>query len=267
MYLWTGKVIGAFLGYAFAGPIGAVVGLVIGQYFDVARSSQVRPMGERPRQTAQQAFFQATFSVMGHIAKADGRISESEIRAARAAMGNMMLSEKMKKEAIKFFNLGKSPNFRLDDALGLLLRNCGRQRSLIKMFLEIQFQAANADGYLGPNKRKILEFLCLRLGFNINDFIYFSQRHYQQRGREQERARQRARPRPSNLDEAYQILGINKSASDADVKRAYRKQMSRNHPDKLVSKGLPEEMIKIATEKTQKIKKAYEQIKKARNIR
>lgn len=264
MLVWTGKVVGALLGYLFAGPIGAVAGLIIGQYFDIARSSHVRPMGRSTQQNAQQVFFKATFSVMGHIAKADGRVSEVEIRAARAAMRNMMLSESMKKEAIRYFTLGKSPNFRIDDAIGLLLRYCGRQRNLLRLFLEIQFQAANADGFLGPNKRKILEFLCLRLGFNINEFVYFSKAGY--RG-DQGYGRSRTQRRTTSLDEAYTLLGVSKNASDAEVKRAYRKQMSRNHPDKLVSKGLPEEMIKIATEKTQKIKKAYEQIKNARGIK
>ncbi len=67
-----------------------------------------------------------------------------------------------------------------------------------------------------------------------------------------------------NINEAYDLLGVKASDSDTEIKKAYRRLMSQHHPDKLVSKGLPEEMIKLATEKTQQIKKAYEQIKRER---
>jgi len=266
MILYGGKVMGAILGYIFGGPFGAVVGLVIGQYFDVSRSTSVHRMGAKRHTSTQDAFFRATFTVMGHLAKADGRVSEDEIRAARVVMQNMMLTEKMKNEAIRLFTYGKSPNFNLDAAIGDLLRYSGRQTNLLRMFLEIQFQAAIADGYLGPNKRSILEFLCLRLGFNINDFTYFSRAHYQ-RSREHQRAERRTTRRDTALTDAYKTLEIPISSTDPEVKRAYRKQMSRNHPDKLVSKGLPEEMMKLATAKTQRIKEAYEQIRSARGIK
>ena len=67
-----------------------------------------------------------------------------------------------------------------------------------------------------------------------------------------------------SLSEAYQLLGIDKNADKNATKRAYRKLMSQHHPDKLVAKGLPPEMIKIATEKTQSIKAAYELVKDRR---
>ncbi|MGB5715657.1 MAG: DnaJ domain-containing protein, partial [Gammaproteobacteria bacterium] len=68
-----------------------------------------------------------------------------------------------------------------------------------------------------------------------------------------------------SISKAYDILGISRSASDAEVKKAYRRLMSQHHPDKLIAKGLPEEMIKFATEKTQEIKAAYEQVKDSRH--
>jgi DnaJ like chaperone protein len=68
------------------------------------------------------------------------------------------------------------------------------------------------------------------------------------------------------MNDAYAILGVNKSASEAEIKTAYRRLMSQHHPDKLVSKGLPDEMIKIATEKTQEIRKAYDLIKSKKAI-
>jgi DnaJ like chaperone protein len=59
---------------------------------------------------------------------------------------------------------------------------------------------------------------------------------------------------------------VDKSASEAEVKNAYSRLMSQHNPDKLVAKGLPEEMMKIATQKTHEIRQAYEQIKEARGF-
>ena len=65
------------------------------------------------------------------------------------------------------------------------------------------------------------------------------------------------------LTQAYKILGVSKGSSEAEIKKAYRRLMSQHHPDKLVSKGLPDEMVALATEKTQEIRKAYDTIKKS----
>ena len=73
-------------------------------------------------------------------------------------------------------------------------------------------------------------------------------------------------PRAQPVSQAYEVLGVQRTASDAEVKKAYRRLMNQHHPDKLIAKGLPEEMIRIATEKTQQIKEAYEQIKENRGM-
>jgi DnaJ like chaperone protein len=74
---------------------------------------------------------------------------------------------------------------------------------------------------------------------------------------------QRGRQRPT-LESAYETLGLKSTTSDAEIKRAYRRLMSQHHPDKLVAKGLPEEMMKMATEKTHQIRTAYETIQEVR---
>lgn len=257
---WLGKVLGSIFGFLIAGPFGAVGGLLLGHYFDLSRKGLW--FFEPPPSShthAQDIFFRATFIIMGYIAKADGRISENEIRVATNIMQNMMLTKALRQQAIHYFNLGKRSHFNLDQILMELNNACFAQRSLLNLFLEIQLQAAYADGALTLNKQKILEHLCHRLGFNPEAFFF--QRTYRQE------SYSRAQPHePNQLERAYKTLGLSSSVTKEELKKRYRKLMSQNHPDKLVSKGLPEEMIKIATRKTQEIKSAYEIICKARGI-
>ena len=68
----------------------------------------------------------------------------------------------------------------------------------------------------------------------------------------------RAAPSPASLDQAYAQLGLTRQASDAEVKRAYRKLVSQYHPDKLVARGLPEEMMEVAKTRVREINTAYD---------
>ena len=255
---FLGKILGAFFGYMLAGPFGALLGLMIGNFFDkgVAQSGRV---SHEAHIQIQKAFFKATFSVMGHVAKADGRISESEIQIARTIMRRMQLNTEQKAEAIAYFSEGKQSTFNLDEALSDLLRSCSRHFSLLKMFVEIQYQAAQVERRLNPEKTRILQTISTRLGFTPF-FAYYQQSGYDPNQR-------RATHPRDTLSKAYTTLEIDKAATKAEVKRAYRKLMSQHHPDKLIAQGLPEEMIKIATEKSQNIQSAYEEIKKAKGFK
>jgi DnaJ like chaperone protein len=278
---YLGKILGFIAGWMLAGPFGAIFGLIIGQYFDLSAAGYWNPTHQNyrnhgesfNREGAQQVFFHSTFLLMGHIAKAGGRVSEGEIQAARIIMRNMQLSASLKREAISLFNQGKQSRFNLDDSLDKLIQACQGQLDVLRMFVDIQFQAAAVDGSINPNKRDILEHICLELGFNAMDFFIFHQRHhrhYQESAYKQRQSTggyQRPRYASSVLDDPYKVLGIPSTSSDAEIKKAYRKKISANHPDKLVAKGLPEEMIKMANKKTAEIKKAYDTIAKARGIK
>jgi len=257
------------------GPLGALLGAAIGHQFDKGiEGFDTFPSLEPGRQQRiQMAFFTATFSVMGHLAKADGRVTEEEIAIARQIMDRMDLSAEMRETAIRLFREGKSPGFPLDDTLDQFRQEIGRRSSLMRLFLEIQLQAAYADGSLHPSEERILLHICTRLGFSRFEFqalrafmeaqLRFSQAQYQHRYQRYGRQHAPGRQQPS-LHDAYAVLGVNPQASEAEIKKAYRRLMSQHHPDKLVAKGLPEEMVKIATEKTQKIREAYEIIQQHR---
>jgi DnaJ like chaperone protein len=225
-----------------------------------------RRAGTSNHERTQLAFFTATFSVMGRLAKADGRVSEDEIAFARAVMAQMQFSAEQKKLAIELFNQGKQPEFDLDGVLQQFRRECHRRHTLMQMFLEIQLQAAYADGVLHPAERELLLHVFAQLGFSRHEFDHLEALVRFARGAAGG-GRAAAAPRGPTLEEDYAVLDLPKSASDAEVKKAYRRLMSQHHPDKLVAKGLPEEMIRLANEKTQQIRKAYERIKASRGMR
>lgn len=277
---WLGKFIGGAFGFMLGGPMGAILGASLGHQFDIGmiRTENIESLRPGDQHRVQMAFFTATFSVMGHIAKADGRISPEEISLANRIMDQMSISGEMRTTAINLFEQGKNANFPLDDVLAQLYQECHRRTDLIRMFLEIQIQEALADGAMDSKEEKLLLHICSQL--RVSHFDYerlkmrvlaqqrFQNRDYQYQDQGQyQRQRQHQQPYrrdQSSLQDAYEVLGLTSSASDEDVKKAYRRLMSQNHPDKLVAKGLPEEMMKLAKEKTQKITKAYETVQQAR---
>jgi len=257
-----GKLVGGGLGYLLAGPWGLVIGAFFGHQFDRGLASfQDGVMGGAHQALAQQAFFEATFSIMGHMAKIDGRVSEQEIALAREVMARMGLSEQSRLLAIELFTQGKQPGFDPNEVLTRFLQASRRARNLHQMFIEIQLHAAYADGAMDAAERGLLLSICETLGFSEADLdrldaMIRAERHAGGGGPVEK----------VSLDDAYAILNITPEATDAEVKRAYRRLTSQHHPDKLVAKGLPEDMMKLAQEKTHEIRTAYERIRDSRGF-
>ncbi len=249
---WWGTFIGGTLGFVFGGPLGAIIGAALGGNFDRGIKMGDRiDLGDQER--VQAAFFTTTFSVMGHIAKADGQVSNEEITAAKDIMAQMQLSADQRKAAIKFFDQGKAADFPLEAVLHQFKKECHRRRNLIQMFVEIQIATALSDGKIDASEKRILYTIGEILGFSRQEI-----EHLFNIANNTEASINNS----LTLSQAYKIIGVDKGSSEAEVKKAYRRLMSQHHPDKLVAKGLPDEMIALATEKTQEIRKAYELIKK-----
>ncbi|MDE2460661.1 MAG: co-chaperone DjlA [Gammaproteobacteria bacterium] len=259
---WWGAIIGGVLGWVIAGPWGAFFGALIGLAF-ASRSVRIHVVGGNPAHT-QQVFFRTTFQVMGHIAKADGRVSENEIRAARAVMAQMNLSAEQQRAAMEYFDQGKQPEFPLDAALTEFRQACGGYPGLVSMFLQIQMAAALADGVMHPAEQAVFNRICALLGIPP---IVLRQYEGFARARSGYGGGAATQPRVDHLAAAYETLGVSASASDEEVKRAYRRLMKENHPDRLVSKGLPPEMLAMAQEKAKQINLAYEAVKTARGMK
>ncbi len=277
---WWGKLLGGGFGFLIGGPIGALIGAALGHNFDSglktlqleddeARHEEMQP-GAQER--VQAAFFTATFATMGYISKADGKVTQDEIAVAESVMSQMQLNNEQRKVAIDLFQQGKEPDYDLKAVVEQFRIECRRRTNLMKMFVEIQLHAVYADGKLHPAEEKVLEELCEYLKFprfmlrQMEILVRAGRASAGSSGGSQDRGSSSVNSRSSDLSvaEAYELLGVENSADKAEVKRAYRKLMSQHHPDKLVAKGLPPEMIKLATEKTQHIRAAYDLIKESR---
>ncbi len=265
---WWGKLLGGTFGFMLGGPLGALLGAAFGHRFDQGlgglRIEADEDVAPADNERIQSAFFTATFSVMGHLAKADGHVSPEEIAMARRVMAQMALSSELQHAAISLFNAGKQPHFDLDAVLEQFRRECHRRRNLLQMFIEIQLLAVYADGELHPAEQHILQHICSVLGFSRLAFAAMQARARAEREFAGAHGAQTRRASRDELAEAYGVLGVTAQADDAEIKKAYRRLMNQHHPDKLVSKGLPEEMLRLATQKTQEIKAAYERIRQAR---
>jgi len=261
---WWGKLVGGTFGFMIGGPIGALLGAALGHNFDRGIDLQTGPTSGN-QERVQTVFFTTVFSVMGHLAKADGRVSPEEIAMAEHVMSQMQLEKEQRKVAISLFNEGKRADFPLDEVLYQFRQECNRRSNLIQMFLEILIATAMADGRLDDAERGVMLSICQFLGIPRTYFEQLLSMVAAQQNFSGYTSSGRAAPATgARIEDAYKVLGVASTASDDDVKKAYRRQMNRHHPDKLVAKGLPEEMIKIATEKTQEIKAAYDLIKSSR---
>ena len=274
MQYW-GKVIGVAVALMMGGGFwGAVLGLLVGHMFDKARSRRVNWFANQ--QQRQSLFFATTFEVMGHLTKSKGRVTEADIHIASLFMDRMNLHGEARTAAQQAFRVGKSDNYPLREKMRQFRSVCFGRFDLIRMFLEIQIQAAFADGSLHPNERDVLYVIAEELGISREQFDQFLRMmqggaqfgggYHQQSQGGQGGGWQQAQRGPT-LEDACNVLGVKSSDDATTIKRAYRKLMSEHHPDKLVAKGLPPEMMEMAKQKAQEIQKAYELIKEQKGFK
>lgn len=251
---WVGKAVGGLLGFAAAGPIGSLLGLVLGHRFDQGFSfAGKHGSGPVPRELSG-FFFQTTFELMGRVAKVDGRVSEEEIRVARRIMHTMHLTPEQVTSAIEHFTAGKHADYPLAERLSELGKQLDGRPDLGRAFVEVQMQAAIAAGTVDLAKRRLLWRIASALGVGrvelaqIEALIRAHQRRQSEGG-------------APDLEGAYKVLGVSSGATDGEVKRAYRRLMNQHHPDKLLSRGVPQTMVALAEQKTHEIRAAYDRIK------
>jgi DnaJ like chaperone protein len=266
MRVW-GKLLGFLFGFMLSKNLfGALLGMWLGHTFDRGRSFDFNHLGHQGDEDRQAEFLYCTFSSMGFVAKSDGQVSSQEIAFATAYMDKLGLKGELREQAQAAFREGKMADFPLETSLLKFKRNCINLKDLLMLFLEIQIQVAFADGQLDTYERKALHRIAQVLGFSASELdqlleMIIAGAQFHQQGNQGQSS---SANNSLLLDNAYKLLGVERSSSDKEIKKAYRKLMAQHHPDKLVAKGLPPEMMDIAKQKTQDIQAAYEMITKAK---
>lgn len=243
--------IGALIGAIFGSFPGAVIGGLIG-YF-AGKALQRSFIGNL--QIAQSMLIESTFSIMGALCKADSVVTRDEIRAVEQIFKLLNVSGEQRDEAKAAFNRGKQADFDLDAAVDRFARISRGRAPLVQLFLQVQCMAVAADGQIHPAEHAMLVRIARRLGLSEADVLQLEALLRSAMGSQQ----------GAPLADAYAALGVTANSTPAEIKRAYRKLISQNHPDKLAARGLPESMRQVAEERSREINSAYDLIKDARS--
>ena len=180
------------------------------------------------------------------MAKADGQVTMDEVNAFKEVF---KVPEGEMKNVARVFNLAKQDVAGYEDYAEQLATMFKGNRKLLEDVLDGLFHIAKADETLHPGEEQFLAQVAKRFGFTDSEFSYIKARHVVA-----------AKRNP------YEVLGIDPSIGNEELKSHYRKLIAENHPDKLLARGVPEEFIAIATEKVATINEAYEAIARERGI-
>lgn len=250
-------IIGALLGALFGGFGGLLVGGFIGYMAGLA----IRHFVVGSLRVTQTTLLDTTFSIMGALCKADNVVTRAEINAVEQIFTMFRLQGENRERAKAAFNRGKQADFDLDAAVDLFGQISRGRGPLLQLFLQVQCMAIAADGRVDPAEHAMLVRIALRLGLSEADV---SQLEALLRTTTGGPSAPGGRPQTDRLADAYTALGVTAAATPAEIKRAYRKLISQNHPDKLASRGLPESMRPVAEERSRELNAAYDLIKSAR---
>jgi DnaJ like chaperone protein len=226
-----GKILGTLFGFMFGRIPGAILGFIVGHLFDKGYSQDFNQMGGFSRFFAshdefkkQAIFFHTLFSVMGHVAKADGKVSEAEIRLASDLMDQMGLEGDTRGEAQEAFREGKSADFPLEQTIADFKESCHGRRDILQVYLEILIQAAFVDGKLDKSEHKVLENVARCMGFKQHELLYLlsvfeAELRFRQTGKGYQQGRRQQSGRSAyttqqSVDDAYRILGVSKNNDD-----------------------------------------------------
>lgn len=239
MSVW-GKLAGAAAGLAIGGPIGALLGGVAGHYVIDRDQEQDGPAEN------QVAFTVGVIALGAKMAKADGVVTMDEVNAFKEVF---KVPEGEMKNVARVFNLAKQDVSGYEAYAEQLSTMFKGNRKLLEDVLEGLFHIAKADEALHPGEEQFLAQVAKRFGFTDTEFSYIKARHVVA-----------AKRNP------YDVLGIQPSISNEELKSQYRRLIADNHPDKLMARGVPKEFIAIATEKVATINEAYGAIAKERGL-
>jgi len=243
----------ALIGLAAGGPLGLLIGGGLGWW--LGRRIKLRLNVARMR--IQEGFLESIFSVMGCLCQADGKVTDGELGVAEKLFDQMRLQGEQRARARAAFERGRTDDFDLNAELASVNRLTRHQPVMRQVFLQVQLSAIAADGVLHDAEHEMI--LRVARGVGCSDAeVQQIEAMLHGAAANSDGASEEA------LKDAYRVLGVSEDASDAEVKKAYRRLMSQNHPDKLAGKGLPDSMREVAQARTSEISNAYERIQKSR---
>jgi DnaJ like chaperone protein len=245
---WFGKIIGGGVGFMFGGPLGALVGATLGHALldERVRIEQGEHGPLSGVEQRQAIFFTAVFAMLGKIAKADGRVCEQEITAVRVFMVEQLrLPVAAQQFAIGVFNEAKDNATPFEEYARQFGQVFSGDVALRTMFYQVLFSVAMVDGVLHPAEEALLRAAPVPLGLHPDIFDTVRRQF------------------GHDLSHHYAVLGLEHGAPLAEVKKAYRRLAAEYHPDKVVSKGLPEDFSRFAEQKFKEINEAYAVISKS----
>jgi DnaJ like chaperone protein len=265
---YWGKVVGAVAGLASGRPWMALIGLLLGHQFDrgfADRFTKFGPEASNGRlEKLSGQFVKALFQTMGHLAKADGRVTEDEIRAVRSLMNRLGLGPVEVRQAIAWFESGKATAFPLKSTLRQIRGESARKAESRALFVRLLMEVALSKATLHQRERAMLWVVCTELEIGRVELAQLEAMLRAQRGFRRSAAGDADARR---VTAAYTALGVEKSSTNDEIKKAYRRLMNKNHPDKLSGNNPDQAAITEAERRTREVRSAYEMLKARRSIR
>jgi len=255
--LWPFTVIGGGAGYAIASIPGAMLGALLGQALDRRLHVQsLAELYERARGRKIPRDDELIFILLGRLAKSQGRVVDGHIQQARVEMRRLDLSEPATRRAIAAFNRGKDGR----DNLRVHLTRLKPQPNAAEGLLRACWRMAWADGKASRTERELIVLWGKWLGWAADKVEALSATEDDQRARAPISS-------GSEYQDALNMLGVVADAEPAQIKRAYRRLLSRHHPDKIAGSGASPIQVRDATEKTRELHNAYAVIRDKRGFR
>ncbi len=245
----VGKMIGGALGFAMGGPLGAILGASLGHhvYDRKGESRNGKRISSGASDNPDVTFFVAAFSMIAKIAKADGKVSEAEIKSIENFMTNdLALNQASRMIATNIFKTAINSQETFESFAVQFYNQFKGQPQLLEMMIDILARVSASDDKISPAEEGLILKASNIFNFGHDKYEAIISRYVKQ------------------TDKYYAVLGCEKTDSLEEIKKRYRKLIFEYHPDKIVSKGLPEDFMKFANDKFREIKEAYEIIKKER---